>query len=393
MTDEREARARLWFWRTWTTIGVLALLYVAWLVLVEPLSIAVPPLALAVVIVYVLNPVVRALARRGVPRLAGTALAYLVLVGAVVVALSFLVPLIAEQVQQLAEGAPGMFRELEVSVNRQLRRLGSDVQLSLDPDSVQVREAVRQYLVGGRATTQFAEILSSAGSVARGILHAAVIVLLGPVLAFYLLADLPNVLEGLKRVVPSDQRAEVVRVAEGIMGRVGGYFRGQLLVATFVGVATAMGLLVVGLPFWALIGLITGIFNLVPLIGPFVGGAIGVVVALTAGDGVTQAVWVAVVMTAVQQIDNHVISPNVMSRTVELHPITVMLGLLVAGSLYGILGMLVAVPAIAVAKLLALHVLETRTSWQAGAGSTAAGAGDAGEPAEAERSEEAGAAV
>ncbi|MBW3577757.1 MAG: AI-2E family transporter [Actinobacteria bacterium] len=362
MTDERERRARLWFWWTWTVIGIVALLYVAWQLLQRPLAIAVPPLALAVVIVYVLNPVVRRLADRGVPRVASAALAYVVLVGAVVAGVSFLVPVIGEQVAALGDRAPEMGRSLQGAINRQLDTLGIDYRVELGSESLQAQETVRQYLLG-RTGTQFGQILASAGSVARGILHAAVIVLLGPVLAFYLLADLPNVLESLRRIIPPGQRSEVVSVAEGIMARVGGYFRGQLLVATFVGVATAAGLLAVGLPFWALVALITGVFNLVPLIGPFVGGAIGVVVALTAGDGLSQAVWVVAVMTVVQQVDNHVVSPNVMSRTVEMHPITVMLGLLVAGSLYGIVGMLVAVPAIAAAKLVLLHLLATRAPW------------------------------
>lgn len=363
MTEPRERRALTWFLRTWTVIGLLILAVATWFVIREPLGIIGPPLALALVIVYILNPVVGGLARRGVPRVAGTALAYLVLVGAVVLGMMSLVPLLGDQVSSLADNAPEIIRNLQRLVNDQLARLGIDYRVNLDTRSVEVREAIEDYLIGGRAGARLGELLSSAGSIARGILHVALIVLLGPVLAFYLLADLPNILSGMNRIVPPRRRDEVQRVAEGIMARVGGYFRGQLLVATFVGVATATGLAVLGLPFWALIGLVTGVFNLVPLIGPFVGGAIGVVVALTAGTGFAQAIWVVVVMTVVQQIDNHIISPNVMSRTVEMHPITVMLGLLVAGSLYGILGMLVAVPVIAAAKLVILHILAKRAPW------------------------------
>ncbi len=329
----------------------------------EPLAIIGPPLGLAVVVVYLLDPFVRTLARRGVPRLAGTALAYLVLVGAAVAAVALLGPLLASQVTDLAENTPEMMVDLQRAINQRLEQFGIDARVALDPDSDAVREAVRRYMVGEAARAQLAAVLAGAGSVARAVLHAAVIVLLGPVLAFYLLADLPRVVAGLKRLVPPDRRQEVGQLIEGIVARVGGYFRGQLLVATFVGVATATGLALVRLPFWVLVGFVTGIFNLVPLIGPFVGGVIGVVIALTVGGGTDQALAVVAVMVVVQQIDNHAISPNVMSRTVDLHPLTVMLGLLVAGSLYGILGMLVAVPVIAAAKLVALHVLERRAPW------------------------------
>lgn len=364
MTDkERVNRALVWFLWTWTVIAILALTALALFVLSAPLAIVVPPLALAGVIVYVLNPVVRRLERRGLPRILGASAAYVVLLAGVVAAGRLLAPVIAEQVTMLAETAPDMAVNIQEATNAQLSRLGIDAELTLDPESEQVRDAARQYLLGGVTRAQLGDVLAGAGSVARTILHWAVLLLLGPVLAFYLLYDLPNVLDGMRRIVPPSHRDEVVGVVQGIAGRVGGYFRGQLLVATFVGVATSIGLAFLGLPFWALVGLVTGIFNLVPLIGPFVGGAVGVAVALTAGTGVTQALWVVVIMTVVQQVDNHVISPNVMSRTVELHPITVMLGLLVAGTLYGILGMLVAVPVIAAIKLVLLHLLATRAPW------------------------------
>lgn len=360
---DRLERARLWAYRVWAVIGIVLLLVGCWYVLREPLAIILPPLALAVVIVYLLNPFVRRLAARGVPRVLGTSLAYVVLVAAVVVIASFLGPLLADQVGELADDTPEIAVSLQDAINGQMGRLGIESDVNLDPSSDEIRDAFRQYIVGERARDQLANVISEAGSVAREILHIAVIVLLGPVLAFYLLVDLPDITEGLKRLIPAEQRDEVLTVTAGVGARVGGYFRGQLMIATFVGIATSIGLLAVGLPFWAVVGLVTGIFNIVPLIGPFVGGAIGVVVALTTGGGLDQALLVVIVMTVVQQVDNHVVSPNVMSRTVDLHPITVMLALLVAGSLYGILGMLVAIPAVAAVKLIGLHLLETRASW------------------------------
>lgn len=364
--SDGQSRALTWFLRTWTTIGLLGLAYAAWLVLEGPLGIIMPPLALAAVIVYILNPFVHLLERRGLHRAVGTSIAYLALIGGLVLAGLVLAPIIAEQVAGLAENAPQIGVNVQTAVNDQLARFGVDARVALDPESDQVRETLRQYFLGGAAREQLGEILAGAGSVARTVFHAAVLVVLGPILAFYLLVDLPNVLNGLQRLIPPRYRDEVVGLFRGMGWRVGGYFRGQLLVAAFVGVSTAVGLAAVGLPFWALIGGVTGIFNLIPLIGPFVGGVIGVIVALTAGSGPTQALWVVIVMVAVQQVDNHIISPNVMSRTVELHPVTVMLGLLVAGTLYGILGMLVAIPVIATVKLVALHLLATRAPWATG---------------------------
>ena len=365
MTDEaRLTRIRTRALRVWTVIGISALLYFAWQMLEEPIGIIVPPLLLAAVIVYVLNPIVTRLANRGVPRVVSTGVAYLTLIGAIVVAVVFLGPLLAKQVGQFVADAPEILAGLQRGVNRWLGSIGIDYRLpELDPESPEFQDRIRDYISGPEGRERFAGLLAGAGSVAGVILHTAVVIVLGPVLAFYVLADLPNITDGLKRLIPPRQREEVQIVAEKIGDKVGAYFRGQLLVAAFVGVATSIGLAIIGLPFWALIGFLTGLFNIVPLIGPFVGGGIGVIVALTAGGGVPQALLVLLVMVIVQQVDNHAVSPNIMSRTVQIHPITVMLGLLVAGTMFGILGMLVAVPAIAAGKLVTLHLLATRAPW------------------------------
>ena len=161
-------------------------------------------------------------------------------------------------------------------------------------------------------------------------------------------------------MLPEGRRDEITGLAEKIGGALGGFFRGQLLVATFVGVASAVGLTLVKVPFAAVVGLIAGVFNLVPLIGPFIGAIPAVILGLLSGEPI-RALWGALVLLGVQQIDNHIISPNVMGRTVKLHPITVMLTLLAAGSMFGIFGMLIAIPTIAALKAVATHVWSKRS--------------------------------
>jgi predicted PurR-regulated permease PerM len=163
-------------------------------------------------------------------------------------------------------------------------------------------------------------------------------------------------------LIPPTQRDEIRGLMDRISQAVGGFFRGQLLVALFVGVASSIGLWAVGLPFWLLVGMVAGVFNLVPLIGPFIGGGLAVVIALVAGEPLT-ALWAALVLLAVQQLDNHLISPNVMSRTVQLHPVVVMLALLVGASFAGLFGMLVIVPLVAVTKIVFLFLWSRYVSY------------------------------
>ena len=122
---------------------------------------------------------------------------------------------------------------------------------------------------------------------------------------------------------------------------------------------SSFGFWVVGLDFWLPIGAIAGLTNLIPLVGPFIGGGLGFVAGtVTEGAGIgLRAIVVAVV---VQQIDNHLISPKVMQRTVQLHPATVMLSLLAGGTLAGFWGILLAVPGVAVVKIVLAHLWATR---------------------------------
>ena len=351
-------RSQLWLWRIWATIGGAVILAGLWWALREPLAIIVPPLALAAVLVYILNPVVGWLKDRRVPRGLGAATAYLVLIAGVVIFVQALGPTIVRQTGDLLEQLPEISANLQKFINTQLERLNITSRVTIDLESRSTQLAIQDYI--GENRDNLLGLLGGAVSVVGRLLHGLLTLILAPILAFYILADLPRLVDGIERLVPPGTRSEVVDVGRRIGRTVGNYFRGQLLVATFVGLATATGLALIGLPFWALIGATAGIFNLIPLVGPFLGGVIGVLVALTVGDGGSQALWVVVVMTAVQQIDNHVITPNIVARTVKVHPLTVILSLLVAGSLYGLLGMFVAIPIVATVKLVLMYLLVTR---------------------------------
>ncbi|MFN2557577.1 MAG: AI-2E family transporter [Nitriliruptorales bacterium] len=365
MADEREQRARTWFFGVWAVIGVAVIVYAAWHVLRAPLAIIVPPLLLAGAVVYVLNPVVTWLARYRVPRIAGTALAYVVLIAAATAVGFFVGPIIARQVSSFAEQLPQLVANVVDGVNQQLDRTTLTFRLPrFDPQSPFLADAVRRFFSGGAAGgEQLQAMLSSAGGVVVSVVHVIAIIVLGPVLAFYLLYDLPDIGEGLRRLIPPDRREEVVGVAHGALAAVGGYFRGQLLVAAFVGLATTAGMWAIGLPFWGLVGIIAGVFNLIPAVGAFMAGAVGAVIALTLGDGMGQAVLVVVIETLVQQVDNHVITPSVQGRAVDLSPLTIVLALVLGGAMWGLVGALFIIPVLGALKVVALHVMAKTVPW------------------------------
>jgi predicted PurR-regulated permease PerM len=147
---------------------------------------------------------------------------------------------------------------------------------------------------------------------------------------------------------------------------VGGFLRGQLLVALIVGVLLSFGYWLIDLPFWLLIGMVGGFLNIVPLLGPWVGGILGVVVAIATTD-LSTAIWAMVVAVAVQQVDNNFVSPTVLRATVRLHPAVTLLVLVLAGAVAGFWGIIIAVPLAATAKIIIGHWWRTRVleeSWE-----------------------------
>jgi predicted PurR-regulated permease PerM len=332
----------------WCGIGVIILGYLMLrlLLYVNPVL---PPLLIAVAVVYLLNPLVSALERRGVPRVAGAGIVYVLFLCIVALVISLLVPVVTRQVTQVIEHFPDYLADAQATVRRLAARFGQEPDFRLDA------EQVRQWLSAGENRQVVTRYLTGLRSVTTSVISGLIIFLLGPIMAFYLLVDLPRLHRGMLALIPPGRREEIQGLMDQIGQAVGGFFRGQLLVALFVGVASSIGLWIIGLPFWLLVGMVAGVFNLVPLIGPFIGGGLAVVIALVSGQPL-KALWAALVLLAVQQIDNHLISPNVMGRTVQLHPVVVMLALLVGASFAGLFGMLVIVPLVAMAKIVFLFI-------------------------------------
>jgi len=356
------ARTARWGITVWTLIGVIILGYFAFRYVLYPVRILFPILIVATVVVYLLDPLVSRLERRGIRRGWGAALLYLVFFGVLGVAITFLVPIMSEQIQSFVRTVPDLATRAVEWFRSILDRAGSDVQLS---------DVVTGFQEGGSVAGSFVERVTS---LAGGVVHVALIFILGPIVAFYLVVDLPKIRTGLRAAVPAGKREEWRPVYEQIGDAVGGFFRGQLLVAAFVALASMLVLWAIGLPYWAVVGIVAGIFNLVPMIGPYIGGVVAVFIALTVGrtdhdllpwisPGMGLAIASVIALVIVQQVDNHIVSPNVVARTVKLHPVTVMLSLLAFGTLFGLWGLLLAVPAVATVKILLVHYWDTRETW------------------------------
>lgn len=347
----------------WIAVGLVALGWV-FLIIGEAIRVIWLPLTFAAGLVFLLEPAVKVFERLRIPRIIGSILAFLVLV-AVVVAVGALVwPIVQTQGAELIRQLPDLY----VSVVGWLREVALAVGLSIDDFLSQ--EAIEAWLRDPANQATIQELLfgfgAGAGVILRGVAETVAVVGLAPVLAIYLLIDMKRFKRNSLELTPPAYRREVAYVSGEVGTAMGSFVRGQLLVALIVGIASSIGMWAIDLPFWLLIGIVAGFLNLIPFLGPVVGGALAALVALLHGD-VWQAVWAVAIMILVQQVDNHLITPMIQRARVNLSPLVIVLALIVGAALAGLLGVLVAIPATAAIRIVVGHLWRTRVlgqSWQ-----------------------------
>ncbi len=303
------------------------------------------PFIAVFVAAYLLDPLVSWAERRwGVPRWASTLAVTLVVVGGVGVGLVLLVPMLVQQVQDLATQAVSLVLRAPEWVAH------SEVLAEAERAGIVNREAlvdeITTFLPGqieaalGSIPTFVAGLFRQIGAVVGLVTTAALI----PVLLFFCLKDYPQLRDGLVRLLPryDGQRAYLERAA----GVFGNYVRGQLTISAASAVLVAVPLTLFGVPYSLLLGLMAGLLNMIPSLGSVLTYVLGVTLMLAFGT-ISDVLIVLGVLAGQAVIEQSLLTPNIMSQQVGLHPVVIMLALFVCGALFGLLGLILAVPAAA----------------------------------------------
>jgi putative heme transporter len=301
------------------------------------LGVVVVPIALALMLTALLLPAVDALDRYGAAR--GGAVAFVVVLG-----LSALVAIMSFVVNQFVDGAPQLVEEMTRSIEG-LRRWLIDGPLGLSADQINragdaTIDSLRNHQV---ALTSGA--LSTAGTIAE-ILTGALLTLFAVI--FFLLGG-RSIWEFVTRMIPAAQRGRVREAGAAGFHSLAGYARATSLVALVDAVAIGSGLAIMGIPLALPLASLIFLGAFVPVVGALVTGVLAVIVALLA-KGLVYALITLALIIAVMQLEAHVLQPLVMGRAVSIHPLAVVLGITTGGVLTGVLGALLAVPAIAFAN-------------------------------------------
>jgi predicted PurR-regulated permease PerM len=346
MGKERESIYKEKVYRVWWWIGLLTLIsfFFYLLNLAKP---AVVPFVIAIAIVYILRSPVDWLERKKIPRSISILLVYLIGIILTTLFFFFFVPLFVDQMVDFSKKLPLYFDSLKRSFTYWESRY---VKLSLPP---QVDEILKRAL--DSIESSLLSFLVALPSISLSFVSSLFSFVIAPVIAFYILKDFNLIKETIKGFIPFSKRENTLSLLREIDEVVKGFIVGQFLVSLIVGILAAIALSILKVDFAILIGLITGVLNIIPYFGPIAGAVLAILVALFRSPWT--AFWALIALVVIQQIDALFLSPNIISYKVRLHPALVILALFLGGVFWGILGMLVAIPIVAALKAVIYHYM------------------------------------
>ena len=305
------------------------------------------PLVMAGVLYYLLSPIIDWMEKKGVRRIGGIAIVFVVIAGLLAWGIATLIPIIREQTLSLLEN----WRDYLASFLEMIDRFfQSDLLSWLQTQLTGAEESLTEGITG-----QTDDVFAGIGNV-FGILSTTVLALITtPFILFYLLKDGQHLPYHIMKFVPSKMREHSYVLLREMNQQISQYIRGQLIVAFFVGLMFWIGLRIIGMDYALTLGILAGALNLIPFLGTFI-ALIPIVVIAIVVHSPFMLVKVLIVFAIEQTLEGRVIQPLVLGSNLKIHPVTIIAVLLTAGSLFGIPGVILGIPAYAVIKVIFVHL-------------------------------------
>ena len=312
----------------------------------------VQPFIWALIVAYILLPVVGALQRRfALPRTLAALVVFVALLAIIFGGGRLIIPRIAENAGDLQKNWPVLLANVQQTIANTFNQVGlGDLASSIIGPNVDDIE---------RQLAAMAQRTALPFAVAAGhFLLESLVFLIG---TFLLLRDAPRLYEFVRRNLPGRQRREIMEVLGETNVMLGRYIRGQLFLVVLMSTVTTIALTILGVPYSVLLGVLTGLLETIPFVGPITAGAIACLVALGNPNpfGWSQLVYVGVVAimyTILRHAEDYLVIPTVIGRAVRLHPAIVIFSLLTGGAVFGLLGIILAVPFAATLRLVLIYV-------------------------------------
>lgn len=324
----------------------------------NPLSVfmktVVLPVVLALIFYYLLRPILRLLERFKIPRIWGIIIIFLGGIGLLTLLSVLVFPFLRDQFQNLIEEFPDYFMRLLNNIDQFLRTsfIGDyytessfNIEALIATLPTNIAETLQETVTG--IITRITGLISTI----TGVILSIVIV---PFILFYLLKDGDKLPDYFLKILPPRFREDTKEVLQEADQQLGAYIQGQLIVAFCIGVMVYIGFLIIGMDYALLLGALAMVTSIVPYIGPAIAITPAAIIALVTSP--FMLVKLAIVWTVVQLVEGNLISPQVMGKTMYIHPVTIIFVLLTAGSLFGVVGVILGIPMYALLRVIVSHM-------------------------------------
>ena len=302
------------------------------------------PFFIGFVLAWILNPIVNKLEKKKMPRVVGSMLVYAIMILSIALFVGYMLPVIYDQIQVLIRNLPSIFNEVEIFMNNIVSRLGN-----IDGvDFVSIKNQIFTTITGS-FNNFMTSLPNTIMSMVGNLFSSLVTICFGLVIGLYMLIDFDSINGHLLNLLPKKNRFEASLLITNISTEVRKSVNGTLLVATMVFICDSLGFFFIGLQSPLLFGLLCGITDLIPYVGPYIGGIVAVIVGFAQSPLI--GILSLIIVVVVQMVENNILQPIVMSKTTELHPVTIIVGLLLFEHFFGIVGMILCTPCMSLVKV------------------------------------------
>lgn len=310
------------------------------------------PIILSAIVYYLLVPIVDFFERKGIKRVYTIILLYLIIIGVITILIVLVIPFFREQIMRLADNFPNLIIDIERMIEQVigsefLNQVQQTLNFSVSDLAAQISSQTSNIV-----NSTFTGIGNIIGSVSKTVMAIITV----PFILFYLLKDGKQLPDYILSFLPTSMRNHTYTVLKEMNKQISSYIRGQIIVSFCIGILMFIGFVIIGLDYAPVLALIAAFTSVVPYLGPAIAITPALIIALVTSP--YMLLKLIIVWTVVQLIEGKFISPQIMGRNLHIHPITIIFIIIIAGNLFGVVGILLAVPGYAVLKVITTHLFE-----------------------------------
>lgn len=309
------------------------------------------PLFIGIIVAWLFNPLVKKLKKKGINRGLSAAIIYVIFILILAIIIGSIIPVLIEQINDFAGSLPSIFDSIKNWINGIFEKINNIDGIDIMSMKDELFKKIEDFGIG--ITSALPEVLING---VKSFFSGIGTFVVGLIIGFYLLVSFDNANELLITWLPKKIQKDTRDLLNEVNTSLRKFIRGAFYDCGLVFVVTSLGFLLVGLKSPLLFGLFCGITNVIPYAGPYIGGAPAVIVGFSQGP--LTGILTLIVIVVVQFLEGNLLQPVIMSKTTKLHPVTIMLGLLVFGHFFGIIGMVLSTPIIAAFKTIAIYFIE-----------------------------------